>query len=120
MSTNCSECKGLCCIAYAFEEWEKWIPWIKRQWERCQYLTEEFRCAVENTLKPWFSVCVNYDCHGIWNEICKQHPDANLEDLWLTLWISLLTRNFMQSRWGNSNLPWDEWVSIDLLSSFKF
>ena len=121
MSIDCSGCKGLCCIWYGFEEWDKWIPLVKESGERCEHLTDDFRCRVEETLKPSFSICVKFDCKGVGTELCKQHPDASTEDLAYSLVLYNLGRSNQEKNGVSSEkLQGAPWVKMEIIEKRTF
>lgn len=70
LTTDCSKCAALCCIALAFDQGRK-FAFSKNSGEPCRNLSGH-RCVIHSTLiNGGFSGCVAYDCLGAGNRVVQ-------------------------------------------------
>ncbi|WP_368184840.1 hypothetical protein [Aestuariibius sp. HNIBRBA575] len=63
LKTDCSQCQGLCCAAYSFDDPDRFAI-AKPVDTACPHL-QNHGCSIHNTrVEQGFSGCLSYDCHG--------------------------------------------------------
>lgn len=71
LTPDCERCCGLCCVAPAFYASADFAI-DKGAGEACPNLTQEFRCAIHDSLRAeGFSGCVVYDCFGAGQKVTQ-------------------------------------------------
>ena len=71
LTTDCSKCAALCCMALAFDQGRD-FAFSKNPGEPCRNLLGH-RCNIHNNLaKAGFAGCVAYDCLGAGNRVVQE------------------------------------------------
>lgn len=71
LTTDCSKCAALCCMALAFDQGRE-FAFSKNPGEPCRNLSGH-RCAIHSTLtNEGFAGCVTYDCLGAGNRVVQE------------------------------------------------
>lgn len=81
LSIDCEKCSGLCCVALYCAKSDG-FPSNKPAGKPCEYLLNDFRCAIHAELKERkMKGCLAYDCFGAGQKATQLYPqDVN----WLT------------------------------------
>lgn len=72
LTSDCSRCFGLCCVAPAFAQSSDFAI-DKPHGEPCPNLSDDFRCGIHDRLRAFgFRGCVVFECHGAGQRIAQE------------------------------------------------
>ncbi|MEY4578879.1 MAG: hypothetical protein RL701_3582 [Pseudomonadota bacterium] len=88
--SDCDNCSGLCCIAFAFDASEDFAI-NKPAGVRCPHLGRDCRCDIHGELATrGFAGCVVFDCYGAGSQLTRVLHGVKTADARAQAWFSCL------------------------------